>query len=229
MPPAASCERSARGRVSSMSHERDRAQRHLQELRLGGQSLRDRVPLLRGAAAQAGAEAGAARRRARGAAPAPAPARLLPRSRSAGPLALADRPYATLAVILGSAILLLVQKATGDPLVSFGGLVVPLRGRVVALPHRPLRLRRRRLPLRRRARPGDLRDRGRAAARHAPTAVLLLACGSLGMLAAERRRRRPRRHHRDRRRQRDGARRARRLVRAPPRRVARGDRRGATT
>jgi membrane associated rhomboid family serine protease len=36
-----------------------------------------------------------------------------------------DRPYATLAVILGSAILLLVQKATGYALGSFGGIVVP--------------------------------------------------------------------------------------------------------
>ena len=41
---------------------------------------------------------------------------------TAGPF----RPYATLAVILGSAVLLLVQKATGDPLGSFGGLIVPL-------------------------------------------------------------------------------------------------------
>ena len=36
------------------------------------------------------------------------------------------RPYATMAVILGSAVLLLVQKATGDALSTFGGLVVPL-------------------------------------------------------------------------------------------------------
>src|SRR4051812_30846854 len=32
------------------------------------------------------------------------------------------RPYATLTVILGSAILLLIQKATGNSLSSFGGL-----------------------------------------------------------------------------------------------------------
>jgi membrane associated rhomboid family serine protease len=37
-----------------------------------------------------------------------------------------QRPYATLAVILGSAALLLVQKATADPLSAYGGLVVPL-------------------------------------------------------------------------------------------------------
>jgi membrane associated rhomboid family serine protease len=35
------------------------------------------------------------------------------------------RPYATAAAILGSAALLLVQKATGDPLSTFGGLIVP--------------------------------------------------------------------------------------------------------
>ncbi len=39
-----------------------------------------------------------------------------------------DRPYATLAAILGSAALLLVQKASGDPLSAFGGLIVPLEG-----------------------------------------------------------------------------------------------------
>jgi membrane associated rhomboid family serine protease len=37
-----------------------------------------------------------------------------------------SRPYATLTAILGSAVLLLVQKASGDPLSTFGGLVVPL-------------------------------------------------------------------------------------------------------
>ncbi len=37
------------------------------------------------------------------------------------------RPYATIAVILVSAILLLVQKVTGNPLGSFGGLIVPLQ------------------------------------------------------------------------------------------------------
>ena len=36
------------------------------------------------------------------------------------------RPYATLAVILGPAVLLLVQKASGDSLSTFGGLIVPL-------------------------------------------------------------------------------------------------------
>ena len=129
--------------------------------------------------------------------------------------------------ILGSAILLLVQKATGDALSTFGGADRPDRGRVVALPDRALRLRRRRLPVRRRARPGDLRDRGRAPARHdrrprsccspaarwgcsprpaspTPAARSTVIAGGNGMALGARRR----------------------LVRDPPRRSARGDRRG---
>jgi membrane associated rhomboid family serine protease len=39
----------------------------------------------------------------------------------------ADRPYATIAVILVSALLLVLQKATGNPLGSFGGLVIPFQ------------------------------------------------------------------------------------------------------
>lgn len=39
-----------------------------------------------------------------------------------------DHPYATIAAILGPAALLLVQKATGDQLAAFGGLVIPLEG-----------------------------------------------------------------------------------------------------
>ncbi len=38
------------------------------------------------------------------------------------------RPYATMTVILGSATLLLLQKATGDGLSTFGGLIVPYAG-----------------------------------------------------------------------------------------------------
>ena len=38
------------------------------------------------------------------------------------------RPYATLGAILGSAVLLLVQRATGSSLVAMGGLVIPLDG-----------------------------------------------------------------------------------------------------
>jgi membrane associated rhomboid family serine protease len=94
------------------------------------------------------------------------------------------RPYATMAVILGSAALLLVQKATGYALGSFGGLVVPLEDqwwRFLTAPFAYLDV-------------GYLfvvavglaifatgieRRLGSA-----PTAVLLLACGSLGMLVA---------------------------------------------
>jgi membrane associated rhomboid family serine protease len=45
-----------------------------------------------------------------------------------GVAASAHRPYATIAVILGSAVVLLVQQATGDALASLGGLTVPLEG-----------------------------------------------------------------------------------------------------
>jgi len=94
------------------------------------------------------------------------------------------RPYATLAAILGSAALLLVQKATGDALGSLGALVVPLEDqwwRFLVAPFAYVDV-------------GYLfvvavglaifaasieRRLGTA-----PTAILLIACGSLGMLAA---------------------------------------------
>jgi membrane associated rhomboid family serine protease/DNA-directed RNA polymerase subunit RPC12/RpoP len=94
------------------------------------------------------------------------------------------RPYATIAAILASAILLLAQKVTGDPLGTFGGLIVPLEDqwwRFLTAPFAYLDV-------------GYLfvvsvglaifatgleRRLGTA-----PTAVLLLACGSLGMLVA---------------------------------------------
>jgi membrane associated rhomboid family serine protease len=95
-----------------------------------------------------------------------------------------DRPYATLVTILGSAILLLVQQATGYELISFGGIVVPFAEdwwRYLSAPFAY----------------GDVgylfvvalalaifstgveRRLGTA-----PTALLIVACGSLGMLAA---------------------------------------------
>ncbi len=95
-----------------------------------------------------------------------------------------DRPYATLVVILGSAIMLLLQEATGYELFSFGGILVPFQEEwwryltapfaygdvgylfVVALGLAIFA-------------PGVERRLGIV-----PTAVLLLACGSLGMLAA---------------------------------------------
>jgi membrane associated rhomboid family serine protease len=100
------------------------------------------------------------------------------------PAAVPHRPYATLAAILGSALLLLVQRASGGSLDTFGGLVVPLDGqwwRFFTAPFAYLDI-------------GYLfvvavglaifatgveRRLGSAA-----TAVLLLACGSLGMLVA---------------------------------------------
>lgn len=94
------------------------------------------------------------------------------------------RPYATLAAILGSAVLLLVQTASGDPLGTFGGLVVPLEGewwRCLTAPFAytdvgylfvvAVGLAIFSVSLERRL--GSL-----------PTAVLLLASGALGMLAA---------------------------------------------
>ncbi len=109
--------------------------------------------------------------------------RLLPRRRA--PLTIsAERPYATVAVILASAVLLLAQKATGHALGSFGGLVIPLGEEwwryltapfayvdvgylfVVAIGLAIFAT-------------GVERRLGTA-----PTAVLLLACGALGMLAA---------------------------------------------
>jgi membrane associated rhomboid family serine protease len=94
------------------------------------------------------------------------------------------RPYATLAVIGGSAVLLLLQKATGDQLSTFGGLIVPIEGgwwRYLTAPFAyvdvgylfvvGVGLAIFSIPLERRL--GNL-----------PTAVLLLACGSLGVLVA---------------------------------------------
>jgi membrane associated rhomboid family serine protease len=94
------------------------------------------------------------------------------------------RPYATLAVILGSAVLLLAQKASGDSLSTFGGLLVPLDDewwRFLTAPFAYVDV-------------GYLFVVGLGLAIFAtgverrlgsvPTAVLLLGCGALGMLAA---------------------------------------------
>jgi membrane associated rhomboid family serine protease len=96
----------------------------------------------------------------------------------------AERPYATIGVILVSAALLLIQKATGDALPSLGGLVVPLESewwRVLAAPFAYVDV-------------GylfvvaiGLAIFGTGVERRlgsGPTAVLLIACGALGMLAA---------------------------------------------
>ena len=76
------------------------------------------------------------------------------------------RPYAILVVILGSAVLLLLQKATGDAVSSFGGLVVPLEDewwRYLTAPFAYTDVGYLFVGL---ARAGDLRHRARAAARH---------------------------------------------------------------
>ncbi|MGN6558547.1 MAG: rhomboid family intramembrane serine protease [Solirubrobacterales bacterium] len=95
-----------------------------------------------------------------------------------------ERPYATIGVILASAILLLIQKASGDSLATFGGLVVPLETewwRVFTAPFAYVDV-------------GylfvvavGLAIFGTGLERRLgtmPTAVLLIACGALGMLAA---------------------------------------------
>jgi membrane associated rhomboid family serine protease len=95
-----------------------------------------------------------------------------------------QRPYATLVAILGSAVLLLVEKAGAASIVGLGALVVPLHEEWWRLLTAPFVY----------ADVGYLfvvaiglaifaggveRRLGSA-----PTAILLLACGSLGMLAA---------------------------------------------
>jgi membrane associated rhomboid family serine protease len=95
-----------------------------------------------------------------------------------------NRPYATLAAILGSAVLLLVEQATGASLIEVGGLTVPLDGewwRYLTAPFAYVDV-------------GYLFVVAVALAifgvgverrlGSAPTALLLLACGALGMLAA---------------------------------------------
>ncbi len=95
-----------------------------------------------------------------------------------------ERPYATLAVILGSAALILVQKATAFEVDSFGGLVVPFRDewwRYLTAPFAYVDL-------------GYLFAVAIALAifgvslerrlGSGMTGLLMVACGSLGMLAA---------------------------------------------
>jgi membrane associated rhomboid family serine protease len=95
-----------------------------------------------------------------------------------------ERPYATIAIILASAILLLVQKASGNAIETFGGFVVPLEDQLWRVFTAPFAY-------------TDvgylfvvavgLAIFGTGVERRlgtGPTAVLLLACGALGMLAA---------------------------------------------
>ena len=110
--------------------------------------------------------------------------RLFRRGRRDGESARAARPYATVAAILGSALLLLLERASGESLASLGALVAPVAGDwwqyftapfayadvgylfVVALALAVFA--------------GALERRLGTVA----TAILLLASGSLGMLAA---------------------------------------------
>lgn len=95
-----------------------------------------------------------------------------------------ERPYATIAVILASAALLLIQKASGAGLDAYGGLIVPFEGdwwRYLTAPFAYLDV-------------GylfvvavGLAIFGTGLERRlgtVPTAFLLLACGALSMLAA---------------------------------------------
>jgi membrane associated rhomboid family serine protease len=108
----------------------------------------------------------------------------LRRRRREGAEAGSAGPYATLAAILASAVLLLAQKASGDPLSTFGGLLVPIADewwRLLTAPFTyvdvgylfvvAVALAIFAIPLERRL--GSF-----------ATGLLLIGCGSLGMLAA---------------------------------------------
>jgi membrane associated rhomboid family serine protease len=107
-----------------------------------------------------------------------------PRRRNVADATRPFRPYATLAAILGSALLLVVHKAAGESLSTFGGLAVPLENDWWRLLTAPFAY----------ADVGYLFVVALALAIFAigierrlgtlPTALLLIACGSLGMLAA---------------------------------------------
>ncbi|HEV2728032.1 MAG TPA: rhomboid family intramembrane serine protease, partial [Solirubrobacterales bacterium] len=95
-----------------------------------------------------------------------------------------DRPYATIGIILASAILLLVQKATGYGLISFGDLVYPLEGdwwRYLTAPFAYIDLGYLFVVAIALAIFGTGLERRLGSM---PTAILLIACGSLGMVAA---------------------------------------------
>lgn len=96
----------------------------------------------------------------------------------------ADTPYATIGVILASAVMILIQKAGGHSLATYGGLIVPLEGdwwRYLTAPFAYADV-------------GYLFVVAVALAIFAtgverrlgtlPTFVLLIACGSLGVLVA---------------------------------------------
>ncbi|MFL5871757.1 MAG: rhomboid family intramembrane serine protease [Solirubrobacterales bacterium] len=105
--------------------------------------------------------------------------------RSAGDALVSARPYATLSVILGSAVLVLVQRASDQPLSDFGAIAGPVGDewwRYFAAPFAYLDI-------------GYLFVIAIAVAifapglerrlGSAPTLLLMIACGALGMLAAD--------------------------------------------
>jgi hypothetical protein len=105
--------------------------------------------------------------------------------RAAGDALISGRPYATLAVILGSAALVLVQRATDKPLSDFGAIAGPVGSewwRYFAAPFAYLDI-------------GYLFVIAISVAIFAPglerrlgsasTLLLMIACGALGMLAAD--------------------------------------------
>jgi membrane associated rhomboid family serine protease len=106
------------------------------------------------------------------------------RRRPAGDATRSFRPYATLAAILGSALLLIVHKASGGSLSTFGGLAIPFEDEWWRLLTAPFAY----------ADVGYLFVVALGLAIFAtgverrlgtvPAALLLIACGSLGMLAA---------------------------------------------
>jgi membrane associated rhomboid family serine protease len=110
--------------------------------------------------------------------------RLIPFPKRASFAVSADRPYATIGVILASAAMILIQKAGGHSIATYGGLIVPLEGdwwRYLTAPFAYADV-------------GYLFVVAVGLAIFAtgverrlgtpPTAVLLVACGSLGVLGA---------------------------------------------
>jgi membrane associated rhomboid family serine protease/DNA-directed RNA polymerase subunit RPC12/RpoP len=95
-----------------------------------------------------------------------------------------QRPYATLAAILGSAVLLLVQKASGDPISTFGGVILPGYDewwRLLTAPFTYVDVGYLFVVALGLAIFGTGLERRLGSV---PTAVLLLGCGALGTLAA---------------------------------------------
>jgi membrane associated rhomboid family serine protease len=110
--------------------------------------------------------------------------RRMPRPGPAGFPVSTDRPYATISVVLAAAILLLIQKATGYGLVSFGGVIVPFEDdwwRYLSAPFAYLDVGYLFVVALALAIFGTGIERRLGAV---PTLALLVACGSLGVLAA---------------------------------------------